>query len=82
MLRQSDDLLKMLNLYQLHQLIKEPTRVTPASKTLIDLVIANKPGKHLKPSVLDIGISDDIMIYACRKISTPNNTWQHFAEIS
>ena len=63
----------MLNLYQLHQLIKEPTRVTPASKTLIDLVITNKPGNYLQSGVLHIGISDHSMIYACRKISTPNN---------
>ena len=69
----SDDLLKMLNLYQLHQLIKEPTRVTPASKTLIDLVITNKPGNYLRSGVLHIGISNHSMIYACRKISTPNN---------
>ena len=72
-LRHSDYLLKMLNLYQLHQLIKEPTRVTPASKTLIDLVITIKPGNYLKSGVLHIGISDHSMIYACRKISTPNN---------
>ena len=50
-LRQSDDLLKMLNLYQLHQLTKESPRVTPASKTLIDLVIINKPAYYLKSGV-------------------------------
>ena len=74
--RHSDDLLKMLNLYQLHQLIKEPTRVTPASKTLIDLVITNTPGNYLKSGVLHIGISNHSMIYACRKISTPNNMYK------
>ena len=63
----------MLNLHQLHQLIKEPARVTPASKTLFDLVITNKPGNYLRSGVLHIGVSNHSMIYACRKISTPNN---------
>jgi hypothetical protein len=42
-------------------------------KTLIDLVITNKPGNYLRSGVIHIGISDHSMVYACRKISTPNN---------
>ena len=36
-----DNFLEILNLYQLHQLINEPTRITETSKTLIDVVITN-----------------------------------------
>ena len=46
--QQSENLLQMIDLYQLYQLIKEPTRITPTSKTLIDLVITNKPGNYLR----------------------------------
>ena len=71
--QQSENLLQMINLYHLYQLIKEPTRITSTSKTLIDLVITNKPGNYLRSGVIHSGISDHSMVYACRKISTSNN---------
>ena len=71
--QQSENLLQMINLYHLYQLIKEPTRITSTSKTLIDLVITNKPGNYLRSGVIPSGISDHSMVYACRKISTSNN---------
>ena len=48
----SDNFLEILNLYQLHQLINEPTRITETSKTLIDVVITNKPENYLKSVLL------------------------------
>ena len=71
--QQSENLLQMINLYQLYQLIKEPTRITLTSKTLIDLVITNKPGNYLRSGVIHSRISDHSMVYACRKTSTSNN---------
>ena len=37
-----DNFLEILNLYQSHQLINEPTRITETSKTLIDVRCDNK----------------------------------------
>jgi hypothetical protein len=46
------------SLYQFHQLINEPTRVTPTSAFLIDLILTNKP-ENISPSgVVHLGISD------------------------
>ena len=64
----SDKFLEILNLYQLHQLINEPTRITETSKTLIDVIITNKPVNYLKS-----GISDHSLVYTCRKLSVPKS---------
>ena len=56
----NEDLLKVnrleqiLNKLNLYQLIKEPTRITPRSKTLIDVIITN---------------NRDTVMHACRNIS-------------
>ena len=55
--------------YQFEQVIKEPTRVTATSRTLIDLAFCNKPEMITMSGVDHIGISDHSLIYVCRKIS-------------
>ena len=65
----SDKFLEILNLYQLHQLINKPTRITETSKTLIDVIITNKPVNYLKSGIIHIGISDHSLVYTCRKLS-------------
>ena len=47
-------------LYQLDQLISEPTRVTGTSATLIDLFFTNKPENIIQSGVVHIGMSDHI----------------------
>ena len=59
--------------YQFEQMIKEPTRVTAASGTLIDLALCNKPELITMSGVDHLGISDHSLIYVCRKISIPRN---------
>ena len=59
--------------YQFEQMIKEPTRVTATSRTLIDLAFCNKPEMITMSGVDHIGISDHSLIYVCRKISIPRN---------
>ena len=59
--------------YQFEQMIKEPTRVTAASRTLIDLALCNKPELITMSGVDHLGISDHSLIYVCRKISIPRN---------
>ena len=54
-------------LYGLSQLITEPTRVTPDSKTLIDLCITNSPEKITNSGVIHLGISDHSLVFLSRK---------------
>ena len=71
----SDKFLEILNLYQLHQLINEPTRITETCKTLIDIIITNKPENYLKSGIIHIEISDHghSLVYTCRKRSVPKS---------
>ena len=57
----------LLSLYQFDQLINEPTRVTQASATLIDLLITNKKQNIAKAGVIHLGLSDHNLIFAVRK---------------
>ena len=50
----------------LSQLIRTPTRVTPSSSTLIDIIMTNSPCVRLA-GVFEIGISDHDLIYVIRK---------------
>lgn len=60
--------------YQLEQLINEPTRCTQNTKTLIDVIYTNRPNRVVASGVLHLGISDHSLIYTIRKISIPNKT--------
>ena len=53
--------------YQLEQLINEPTRVTRASATLIDLIFTNRNENIVKSGVIHLGISDHSLAFAVRK---------------
>ena len=53
-------------MFQLEQFIKEPTRITCQTQTLIDLVFSNRPETIIK--VGHVGMS---LVYAHRKISIP-----------
>ena len=57
------------DLYGLHQLINEPTRVTDATSTLIDLIYTNYPDKVVCSGVCHVSISDHSLIFAYRKLS-------------
>ena len=57
--------------FQLTQLIKEPTRITPLSKTLIDVIFSNDPSRIILTGVAHIGISYHSLVYAVRKIAIP-----------
>ena len=55
-------------MFDLKQLIKEPTRVRPTSRTLIDHVLVSDIRNVLQSGVIDYGISDHNMIYFTRKV--------------
>jgi len=49
---------QICDVYQLFQMINKPTRVTPSTSTLIDLVLTNCPEKVVCSGMLNIDISD------------------------
>ena len=55
------------SLHGLAQLIKEPTRITEKSETLLDHIITNSAQKVSQHGVLSLGVSDHQMIYCTRK---------------
>ena len=57
------------DVYGLHQLINEPTRVTDTTSTLIDLIYTNYSDKVVCSGVCHISISDHSLIFAYRKLS-------------
>ena len=62
----------LIDVYQLHQHIQNPTRVTDSTKTLLDLILTKiDDTKTLDSGVMQIGISDRSLVYICRKIGIP-----------
>jgi hypothetical protein len=59
--------------YQLEQLINQPTGVTRKSATLTDLIFTNKKENIVKSGVIHLGISDHSLIFAVRKFFTPKS---------
>lgn len=64
-------------IYQLSQIIEEPTRICRDSNTLIDVIITNSPERLVSSGVSHIGISDHSLVYAIRKISIPSGRQRH-----
>ena len=64
-------LLNITDIYGLDQLINKPTRVTPTTSTLIDLIFTNRPENVYCSGVSHVAISDHSLVYAYRKISIP-----------
>ena len=62
--------------YQLEQLINEPTRVTRTSATLIDLIFTNRNENIVKSGVIHLGISDHSLVFAVRKFVVPKS-WKN-----
>ena len=61
------ELLKISTIYDLTQIISQPTRITSTSKTLIDLCFTNYPDKARVSGTHSLGISDHSLIYLIRK---------------
>jgi hypothetical protein len=61
-----DSVLKVFNLCQM---IKQPTRVTEFTSSVIDHILCNNPEKHCQSGVLNMGISDHFIVYCTRKLS-------------
>ena len=63
----SRQLTDIMDIYQLEQIITEPTRIKIDTASLIDVFITNSPLKVKSSGVIRLGISDHYMIYACTK---------------
>ena len=66
-------IISLNNLYQMVNLINEPTRVTETSASTIDLILSNTPGNIVSSGVSHVGISDHSLIYAVRKFVFPKS---------
>ena len=64
----SVEMKKLLIQQQLHNVIKEPTRIISTTKTLLDLCITSKKEIILKCGVYDPGIADHRLIFAITKL--------------
>jgi len=63
----SRELLQLMSEYNFKQLIKQPTRTTTNSKTLIDCIYTNAPELNKMSEVSSCTISDHDLIYTIRK---------------
>lgn len=70
----NDALLNIADIYNLNQLICDPTRVTPTSKTLTDLIFTNYPDNIASGGVFHVSISDHSLVYVYRKLFLPPET--------
>ena len=61
-------LTSIANVYSLHQLIREATRITSSSSTLIDLIFTNCPDKVVCSGVSHVGISVHNLVYVYRNL--------------
>ena len=60
-------IVNVMDIYGLHQLINEPTRITATSESLIDLCLTNCSEKITHSGVLHLGISDHSLVFMTRK---------------
>ena len=57
-------LLTLFQLFDMQNIVNNPTRITPGSSTLIDLIVTTKPNLNNRKGVLTLGLSDNCLIYA------------------
>ena len=62
-------LIELCELYNVSQMITEPTRVTPHSETLLDLCMTTTPEKISQCGVIRCGISDHDIVSMVRKLN-------------
>ncbi|XP_060799413.1 uncharacterized protein LOC132901016 [Neoarius graeffei] len=66
------------SMFDLHQMITEPTRVCESSQTTIDLMLVSDQDKICQSCVITCGMSDHMAIYCTRKVlrskATGHNT--------
>ena len=66
-------LTNITDVYGLKQLITEPTRITETTATLLDVIFTNVPDNIVCSGVRHIGISDHIIVFAYRNVSSESS---------
>ena len=56
-------------LFDLDQIITEPTRITDTTTSLLDHILCNNKEKNCQSGTISIGLSDHFLTYCTRKIS-------------
>ena len=64
---------RLIKTYSLTQLIKEPTRTTHTTQTIIDHIITNRPERVSESGVIPCGFSDHDLIFMTKKIRSPKS---------
>ena len=67
----TNNLKRVLNSFDMTQLIKDPTRTTAMTKTIIDHIITNKPNMVSNSGVISCGISDHDVVFIERNVRAP-----------
>jgi len=55
-----DEVKNLLGSYGLQNIVRFPTRITPKSESLLDVIVINKYNLKLEVSVIDLGFSDHL----------------------
>ena len=61
--KQGRELLDICDVYDLHNLIKGSTRISFSKESCLDVTLSNVPSFALKSGIIDIGLSDHMLIY-------------------
>ena len=61
--REGKTLMDLEDAYDLTCFIDKPTRLTPTTETLIDVLLTNKPETFVSIGILNPGLSDHALIY-------------------
>ena len=67
--------------FSLTEIIKEPTRITSSTSTLLDHIVTNSSEKVFQKGVTDVGISDHQLIYCTRKVKTIKNNMHNQIQV-
>ena len=65
--KDKQELLNFSRTFDLTQLIKEPTRITDTSRTLIDLIFVNNDHRIVKSGVIPVPLSDHYLVFCILK---------------
>ena len=63
----------LMNEYNSTNLIRESTRVTATSSSLIDVILTNRPRSFLTSGIFDLGLSDYHLVYAVSRSYYPRS---------
>ena len=67
----SSEVVQMCDTLHMSQIVTKPTRVTPNSETLIDLILMSQTLGDLFTSVQPVAISDHSLVYVILKEHSP-----------